>query len=82
MVCNIFGIAEGQGNFMILDRIVHFIIDIAYKATKSQPVSQSASQPVSQRNKNLYSFLNGYKKFFSNSHAPIYQFKKNVTARP
>ncbi|CZH09625.1 hypothetical protein [Legionella pneumophila] len=33
---------------MILDRIVHFIIDIAYKATKSQPVSQSASQPVSQ----------------------------------
>jgi len=49
MVCNIFGIAEGQGNFMILDRIVHFIIDIAYKATKSQPVSQSASQPVSAR---------------------------------
>ncbi|HAU3948658.1 TPA: GNAT family N-acetyltransferase [Legionella pneumophila] len=73
MVCNIFGIAEGQGNFMILDRIVHFIIDIAYKATKSQPVSQSASQ----RKKNLCSFLNGCNKFFSNSHAPIYQFKKN-----
>ncbi|HAT4481991.1 TPA: hypothetical protein I9282_002837 [Legionella pneumophila] len=33
---------------MILDRIVHFIIDIAYKATKSQPISQSANQPISQ----------------------------------
>jgi hypothetical protein len=31
---------------MILDRIVHFIIDIIYKMTKYQPASQPASQPA------------------------------------